>query len=130
MEPTPNDRNEDSDFIFYPHHKIAGIIDDPNNCKAALHDLSAAGFTADGIEVLTGEEHGLLARTVRSLDRLGNFEPKHIRRHEQEMLAGHHGIGVIAKRTEAREKVRKILKSHHEHFINFYGELVIEELEP
>ena len=28
-----------------------------------------------------------------------------------------------------REKVRKILKSHRGHFINFYGEWVIEALE-
>ena len=57
------------------------------------------------------------------------YEPVHIRRHEQEMLAGHYGIGVTAREPEAREKVREILKSHNGHFINFYGEWVIEALE-
>jgi hypothetical protein len=108
----------------------------------ALRDLRAAGFTADDIEVLTGEEgahrvdvtgeeHGPLARFVRSFQRvLGHYEPVHVRRHEQELLAGHFGIGVTAKDPATREKVRKILKSHKGHFINFYGEWAMEVLEP
>ena len=104
--------------------------------------MRAAGFTADEIEVLTGEEgahridvtggeHGQLARLVRSFQKLlGNYEPKHVRRHEQELLAGHFGIGVTAKEPEAREKVREILKSHNGHFINFYGQWAMEVLEP
>ena len=141
MEETPNDRSKNSDFIFYPTNKVVGIIDDPNDAHAALRDLRAAGFTADEIEVLTGEEgayridvtgedHGPLARFVRSIQKLlGDYEPKHVRRHEQELLAGHFGIGVTAKEPKARERVRKILKSHNGHFINFYGEWAMEVLE-
>ncbi len=77
----------------------------------------------------TGEEHGRLARIIRWLQKFGDMEPEHVRRHEQELLAGHYGIGVTAKEPEAREKVREILKSHNGHFINFYGEWVIEALE-
>ena len=77
----------------------------------------------------TGEEHGVLGRFVRWLDKAGDMEPKHLKRHEQEMLAGHCGIGVSAKEPEAREKVRAILKSHNKHFINFYGEWAIEGME-
>lgn len=142
MEKTPNDKSENSDFIPYPTNKVIGIIDDPNDCQAALHDLRAAGFTAVEIEILTGEEgahridvtgeeHGTLARLVRSIQRLGlgDLEPNHIRRYEQAMLAGHFAIGVTAKQEEAREKVHEILKAHHGHFINFYGKWVIEGLE-
>jgi hypothetical protein len=142
IEKMPNDRSEDSDFISYPTNKVVGIIDDPDDAKAALRDLRAAGFTADEIEVLTGEEgahridvtgegHGLLARIVRSVQKLvGNYESVHVRRHEQELLAGHYGIGVTAKEQEAREKVCEILKSHKGHFINFYGKWAVEVLEP
>jgi hypothetical protein len=132
--------NETSDFIYYPTDKVIGIIDDPDDAEAALTDLEAAGFTADEIEVLTGEEgahridptgrkHGLLPRIVRSIQKLGNYESDHVRRHEQELLAGHFGIGVTAKKEEAREKVRDILKSHNGHFINFYGRWAMQRLD-
>lgn len=145
MGQTPNDagpEHDNSDFIFYPTNKVVGIIDDPNDVKAALRDLRAAGFTADEIEVLTGqagahridvrgEEHGPLARFVRSIQKLlGDYEPVHVRRHEQEFLAGHYGIGVTATEREKREKVLEILKSHRGHFINFYGPWAMEVLEP
>ena len=145
MGQTPSgasDRHDNSEFIFYPTNKVVGIIDDPGDAKAALRDLRAAGFTADELEVLTGEEgarridvtgeeHGPLARFVRSFQKLlGDYEPVHVRRHEREFLAGHYGIGVTAKEPEAREKARQILKSHNGHFINFYGQWAMEVLEP
>ena len=140
MENRPGDIHQDSDFIFYPTNKVVGIIDEPDDCKAALLDLRAAGFTADEVEVLTGEEgahrvdptgeeHGRLGRIVRWLQKFGDMEPVHVKRHEQELLAGHYGIGVIAKEPETREKVLKILKTHRGHFINFYGKWMIEALE-
>lgn len=142
MGQTPDDRGADSEFIFYPTNKVVGIINEPQDAEAALGDLRAAGFTADEIEVLTGEGgarridvtgegHGPLARGVRSLQRvLGDYEGAHVRRHEEEFLAGHYGIGVTAKDEEAREKARAILKSHRGHFINFYGLWAMEVLDP
>jgi hypothetical protein len=140
MDDKLSDMHKDSDLIFYPTNKVVGIIDDPADCKAALKDLKAAGFTAAEIEVLsgkedaqrldpTGEEHGPLARFARWIQKAGDMEAEHVRRHEQEVLAGHFGIGVSAKEPEAREKVRKILKAHNGHFINFYGHWTIEVLE-
>jgi len=41
-------------------------------------------------------------------------------------VGGHFGIGVTAKDAEARERVRGIAESLDGHFINFYGNLVIE----
>lgn len=145
MGRTPSDAedgHDHSDFIFYPTNKVVGIVDDPDDAAAALRDLRAAGFTAEEIEVLTGEEgahridttgegHGPLARGVRALQKLlGDYEPVHVRRHEQELLAGHYGIGVTARDQEARERVREILKAHNGHFINFYGVWALEVLEP
>ena len=137
MDDNRSDDYKDSDLILYPTNKVIGIIDDADDCKAALNDLRAAGFTADAIEVLsgkedarrldpTGEEHGPMARFARWIQKAGDMEPEHVRRHEQEVQAGHFGIGVIAKEPEAREKVRKILKAHNGHFINFYGQWAIE----
>jgi len=133
-------RNETSDFIYYPTDKVVVIVDDPDDAEAAVSDLEVAGFTAEEIEVLTGEEgahridptgrkHGLVPRIVRSIQKLGNYESDHVRRHEQELLAGHFGIGVTAKKEEDREKVRHILKSHNGHFINFYGTWAMQRLD-
>lgn len=141
MDDTGSDLHKDSDFILYPANKVIGIIDDPGDCKAALMDLKAAGFTAAEIGVLSGEEgahrldptgaeHGPLARFARWIEKAGDMEAKHVERHEQELLAGHYAIGVSAKEPEAREKVHKILKAHNGHFINFYGQWAIEGLEP
>jgi len=136
------DKNKTSDFIAYPTNKVVGFIDDPGDAQAALSDLRAAGFAADEIEVLTGEEgarridvdggeHGALAHIVRSiLKALGDYEIPHAERHEQELLAGHFAIGVTAKQEERQKKVRGILKSHNGHFINFYGTWTMENLEP
>jgi hypothetical protein len=142
QEQAPNDRNKTSAFIAYPIDKVVGFIDDLGDVKAALGDLRAAGFKAEDIQVLTGEEgarridvngdeHGELAHILRSIQKtLGDYEIPHAKRHEQELLAGHFGIGVTAKDEEDRNKVRDIPKSHNGHFVNFYGRWVMEPLEP
>jgi hypothetical protein len=137
----PHDAKDHSDFIPYPTNKVVGIIDDVGDAQAALRDLKAAGFTAKQVRVLTGkegahrldvkgDEHGPLAHIVRSTQRLlGDYEIEHATRHEQELLAGHFGIGVTAQYKENRDKARQILKAHHGHFINFYGRWAMENLD-
>ena len=121
-------KKNDSGFITYPLNKVVGIIRD-------------AGFHANKIEVLCGEEaamridaagvkHGVFARIVRSTQYvLGDYEIEDATRHENELKAGHFGIGVSTHRKAEREKVRQILKVHRGHFINFYGRWTMERLE-
>jgi hypothetical protein len=135
-------KKNDSGFIIYPLNKVVGIIDRVRDVKAALDDLRVAGFPANKIEVLSGEEgaeridaagvkHGGLARAVRSTQKaLGSYEIEDATRHESEFKAGHFGIGVSAPRKAEREKVRQIPKAHRGHFINFYGRWAMERLEP
>jgi hypothetical protein len=137
----PHDAKDHSDFIPYPTNKVVGIIDDVGDAQAALRDLKAAGFTANQVQVLTGkegahrldvkgDEHGPLAHIVRSTQRLlGDYEIQHATRHEQELLAGHFGIGIKAHYKEDRDKARQILKAHHGHFINFYSPWTMENLD-
>jgi len=137
-----HDADDEPDFIPYPTDRVVGIIDDGGDVQDALRDLKAAGFPADDIRVLTGEEgahridvkgdeHGPLAHMVRSIQELlSSYEVQHFTRDEQELLAGHFGIGVIARDVDDREKVRQILKEHHGHFINYYSRWVMEHLEP
>ena len=138
----PHDANDKSDFIPYPTDRVVGIIDDAGDVQGALCDLKSAGFGPDDIRLLTGEagarridikgdEHGPLAHVVRSVQEvLGSYEIEHLTRYEQELLAGHFGIGVIAHDVQGQDKVRQILKAHHGHFINYYSRWVVEYLEP
>jgi hypothetical protein len=132
----------ESDFIPYPTNKVVGIIDDAGDAQAALRGLKAAGFAADQIQVLTGkegahrldvkgDEHGPLARIVRSTQALfSDDEIEDAARYEQELLIGHFGIGIKAQYQEDRDNARQILKAHRGHFINFYGRWAIENLDP
>jgi len=143
MEQTPSGRGANSKFIFSPTNKVIGIIDDAGDALLALRDLRAAGFTAEEVELLTDEEgeqridvtgegREVLVHIIRSTQQPQDYydAPRIVRQIEQELKAGHYGIGVVAKETQARERVREILKSHNGHFINFYGQWAAEALEP
>lgn len=143
MEQPPSDRGATSKFIFNPTNKVIGIIDDAADTEAALRDLRFAGFTAEEVDLLTDEEGAqridltgegseVLVHIIRSTQQPQEYydAPKIVRQIEQELKAGHYGVGVAAKETEARERVRVILKSHNGHFINFYGQWAAEALEP
>lgn len=137
------DQTSDSKFVFNPTNKVIGIIDDASDAKAALLDLRAVGFTAEALELLTGEEGAQridLSDEERevSVHIIGLTQkpqayydaPGLVTQIEQELKAGHYGIGVGTTDSEARERVRKILKSHGGHYINFYGTWAAESLEP
>ena len=138
-----SDRGANSKFVFNPTDKVIGIIDDAGDAQAALRDLRAAGFTAEQLELLTNEE-GAQRIELTSEERevpvhiIGSTQkpqayydaPGLIAQIEQELKAGHYGVGVGATDSEARERVRKILKSHGGHYINFYGTWAAEALEP
>ena len=132
-----------SKFTFDPTNKVVGSIDAADDVKAALGDLKAAGFTAQEIELLTDEEAArrittsdeadeVIIHIFDSTQKLPAFydAPVIVRRVEQELLASHYLIGVVAQDGEARERAHGILKSHGGHFINFYGRFAAEALEP
>ena len=109
----------------------------------ALRELRAAGFTAEEVELLTDEEGAqridltgegreVVVHIIRSTQQPQDYydAPRIVRQIEQELKAGHYGIGVGANEREPRERVREILKSHNGHFINFYGQWAAEALEP
>lgn len=133
-----------SEFTFDPTNKVVGSIDAARDVKDAMLDLTAAGFTAAEVELLTDKEgsrrialsgegqEGVMVHVFDSTQKVPAFydAPVIARRVAQELRAGHYLIGVVAKDGEARERVREILKSHGGHFINFYGRFAAESLEP
>jgi len=55
MEQTPQ-RSANSEFTFDPTNKVVGSIDAADDAKDAMRDLTAAGFPAHEVELLTNEE--------------------------------------------------------------------------
>ena len=140
---TPSNSGGNSTFTFDPTNMVVGVIDNADATEDALRDLIAGGFSAKQIALLTDEEEArrigasddgreVTVHIFRSAQKLPSFydAPVIVRRLEQELLAGHHLIGVIAEDEETRERARGILKSHGGHFINFYGRWAAEALEP
>jgi hypothetical protein len=142
MEQT-GDREANSKFVFNPTDKVIGIIDDAGDAEAALRDLKATGFTPHQLEMLTNEEGVQRIQLATedpdvSVHIIGSSQrpqayydaPGLVMQIEQELKAGHYGIGVGGTDSEARERVRTILKSHGGHYINYYGTWAAESLEP
>jgi hypothetical protein len=138
-----SDREATSKFVFNPTNKIIGIIDDAADAQAALRDLKAAGFTAEQVELLaneeeaqrielTGEDADVSVHVIGSTQKPQEYydAPGLVTQIEQELKSGHYGIAVGRTDSESRESVRRILKSHGGHYINFYGTWAVESLEP
>jgi hypothetical protein len=135
--------DQTSKFVFNPTDKVIGIIDEAGDAQAALRDLTVAGFRAEQLELLTneegaqrieltGEEREVSVHVIGSSQKPQMYydAPGLVTQIEQELKAGHYGIGIGATDNEMRERVRKILKSHGGHYINYYGTWAAEALEP
>jgi len=139
MGQTPH-QSANSEFTFDPTNKVVGSINAVGDAKDAIRDLTAAGFAASEVEILTDQEGAArigmsdeaMVHIFDSTQKVPAFydAPVIVRRVEEELRASHYLIGVVAKDGEAREGAREILKSHSGHFINFYGRFAAESLEP
>ena len=127
-------------FLPYPTHKLIGVIADAPHAKAAIEALTVAGFAEDRVGMLcgpegarrldvSGKEHGVLARLYRVIEGFGDMEHNHLKRYEQELLAGHCVMAVEARDQGRREQARQIIKTHDGYFINFYGRWHVEGLD-
>lgn len=132
----PNSTNED--LLVYPTNKVVGIIDNSAKTEAAIDALAKAGFDTDEIEVFCGqkganivdsggEEHGVLAKILRTIQTFGT-DYEHAKRHEEELQAGHFMITVPVDEDEDKQEAADILKANGGYFINYYGALTIEEI--
>jgi hypothetical protein len=138
MEDASNKEGEE--FSNYRTSKVVAIIDDKAQADTACAALTSAGFTKDMIEVfcglegaheldLEGESHDYLQHVKRKLQHFMLMQGLAMDRYERALLDGH---CVIQVRTDSnsREQAHEILKSSGAHFINFFGQLIKEVLEP
>lgn len=134
-----NREAESGKFISYPNDCIVGIVDDDAQAAEVRRLLAEAGLdastsvlrgpaAADEIDA-SGAHHGLIARIVR-LVQFTTMDGEQSQRYEDEARQGHSVFIVHLDEHENIEKVRAVLKDHGGHFINWYGRLHFETLEP
>jgi hypothetical protein len=126
-------------MITYPTGRLLGVVDDPATVVPAREELVAAGFAADAIEVLVGDEGrdrlGRLGRPPNGLSRLIRVfqfllmdqTPDFIV-YEAALLEGR---AVIAVRVENRARMLQaaaVLERRDGHFLNAFGRLATEEI--
>ena len=138
MEDASN--REDKNFSNYRTSKVVAIIDGKAEVDTACAALTSAGFSDDMIEVFCGQEgahdldlegefHDYLQHVKRKLQHFMLMQGLAMDRYERALLRGQ---CVLQVRTDSnsRELAHEILKSSRGHFINFYGQLTKEVLEP
>ena len=139
MEDAPN--KESKEFNNNRTSEVIAIIDDKTQAQTAYAALTAAGFTDDAVKLfcglkgernldLKGEHHGFLQHIKRKIQHsLLTTEGVQMDYYEQELLAG---CCVIQVNTDFRnwEQAHEILKLSGGRYINFYGLLTGEVLEP
>ena len=133
--------NESGDLLTYQENSLIGIIDAYAEAKAALNDLSEAGFAEDDLGILCcaegaklvdadGSEHGLWGKIAAVVREFGDVDNEQKRQHERELRAGHFLIAVRAEEENARQKALGILQAHGGHFINFYSPWQVKGMVP
>ena len=127
-------------FVAYPNDYLFGVLDEQGEAQAVVGELAASGVPVEDLAVFSGEEgalridakgekHGLFARLVR-LTQAMSMDSEQAARYEQEARAGHCVVAVHADGPTQRDAARAIIKQHHGHFINWYGRLSFETLDP
>ncbi len=138
MSDTPD---KPQDLVTYPTNSLLGVIDDPAELGPALRDLEAAGFTGEAVSVFSGEEdaqkidasgtgHGVLTRLLRLVQAVHAVDQEQLKRYEEAARSGKHVLAVRVNDSQERERAREVLNAHGGHFINFYGRMTIQGLEP
>lgn len=128
-------------LVTYPTNSLLGVIDDPARLGPALRDLESAGFAGEAVSVFTGEEdarkldasgaeHGVLARLLRFIQAIHAVDQEQLKRYEEAVRSGKLVLAVHVTDPEGRERAREVLSAHGGHFINFYGRMTIQGLEP
>ncbi len=126
-------------LMDYSHSRLVAVFNTQPDVQATANDLAAAGFAKSfdvhcgpaGARLIdfSGEEHGPLARLSHALHHL-TVEGAHMERYEDELLAGHCVMMVLTDGAERRQRAQDILTAHGGHFMNQFGPLMVETIQP
>jgi hypothetical protein len=126
-------------LMDYSQSRLVAVFNTHPDVQATASDLEAAGF-AQSFDVhcgpagarlidFSGEEHGPLARLSHALHQL-TIEGAHMEHYEHALQAGHCVIMVMTDGAERRQRAQEILVAHGGQFVNQFGPLMVETIEP
>lgn len=126
---------------YPPLDHILAALPSPTAAEAAAADLRTAGFDADAVTVLAGEEsaarfdgrgrrHGLAGRLYRLVQLAQIDAAPDFGRYEEALRAGGAVVAVGEPDPARRRAVRSILRGRGASFVNFYGRFFTEMLDP
>jgi hypothetical protein len=142
-EPASRRADPHAEAVNYPEDHIVAILDSPEAAVAAAEALTTGGFLESEVTLACGVEAadrlkassgrpGLIGQLLQIADSLGiRTEELEIRHEYEEALRrGRVTLLVFVPTEERKERAAEILRKHGAHFINFMGQLTIEQLAP
>jgi hypothetical protein len=127
-------------FRAYPTNRVVAILDSPQAAEGARKDLVAAGVAADTIEFACGQEglkaidfsgkdSGVIARMMRAIQQIGELAA-YWKNYEKALQDGKCLLAVDAEDDSVRKLAHEKIKARGGRYINFFGKLGLEKLEP
>lgn len=128
-------------LLGYPTDHLLGILPDVRAAERAAADLGAMGISPSDVRTFAGEDaalridgrgthHGLVARLYRLVQLTQMDQAPDFRRYEEEARRGHPVVAVRETSADRRRAIRSVLRRHGAHFVNFYGRVYTETLDP
>jgi hypothetical protein len=119
---------------WFPFDHVMAVVDDAADAAKAVGELKAAGFHAEDIQLLHGEEAAerldvtcqhcnLVKHLTRFLWSFMTVEGLVLSEYQEEGKAGHQVLGVHVHSPKDVEKAQAILKAHHARRIEHFGHL-------
>lgn len=124
----------------HPVRHVFGVVDRSEEVKEILEDLSRHGVAKDDVQVVGEDQddnedtsapdhHGVSEGVTHAVEMLSE-EHEFNELYQSHVEAGRCLVGISVSRAIHKEAAQDILHRHGAHFINYYGRLVVEELEP
>lgn len=123
----------------HPEKHVFGVVDRSEEVKEILEDAFRHGVAKDEVQVVGEDQddnrdrpapvqHGVREGVTRAVDMLSE-EHEFNELYRSHVEAGRCLVGISVSRAIDKEAAQDILQRHGAHFINYYGPLVVEELE-
>ena len=126
-------------FTPQPIYNVTAVFDELHDVASAVRSLKLSGFPDAGMSVfmgkeglakldLHGEDHGMLARVIRTLESLTAEEAAN-REAEVALKEGRIFVAVQTDGSDRqKELIERVLKAHNAQALRFFGRWTIERM--
>jgi len=123
-------------FYHRPAYHVVGLLTDTAQVPALAAELQSAGVEIAAVEILCGEQgarildkdgryHGLRARVVRTLQRLG-YDQMTLELYDEAVRDGDLLLHVPARPAD-RRRIAALLQRHQVHDVGYFGAGTFEQ---